>query len=1519
MSFHNSMVKIGDLSTKIGQFDIAGLISGDPLSLATLPFQLYNAFTFDQRQADATRPQREAENFERFYRGELGIPTDLLELGRGGLGRGIDAVQGSDAFRGDAREALLASLGDLDPVIGRTSLDDVSAIPARVVEIIQDFTDRVVQELASELSQATFELDFARQSGGDVQGALQNVIGAQTALYQEQIDSYNLQRQATGVQIGNVGELNRILQQLNNETRLQLDALPSTGTYLAGLRDARATAQRTGTDTQATRDVALAQYGADAFEGVNDAGQLIPVGFEDIDVTEIDPAIAELSRFDADTGFEDSFNNFRNNINAAAATIETINTEFASFQESVLRPRFDYLRGLILDDDGVISAAEELALKETGVFSFEDFSDPFREVADGAIMGITVAQEALANYTAGSQFEQNVNAFNSSLTEAGNTIEDINTAWQGFVENTLRPEFDRLRSLILDDDGIVSASEALALRQAGVFSFQDFTGQFIGIKDAAIMGITSTETALANYVAGSGFESNVNAFRSSIRAAGNTIADVNGAWQGFIENTLRPEFDRLRGLILDDDGIIDATEALALRQAGVFTFEDFTSRFVGLRDAAVMGIQTTTEALANYVSDSGFESNVNAFRSSLAESGNTVADVNVAWSTFIENTLRPEYQRLRSLILDDDGIISVAEALALRRAGVFTFEDFTGRFVGLRDSAVMGITSTELALADYIASSGFETNVNAFGSSVAEAGTTIADVNVAWSTFQENVLRPEYERLRGLILDDDGIISVAEELALRQAGVFTFEDFTGQFVGLRDAAVMGITSAQEAANRQSEQESRQAQEAANRALEAIQATEDALVDYIAGSAFESNVNVFRDNILAVINTVADVNTAWGNFVENTLRPEYERIRDTILDDDGIVSAAEELALRRAGVFSFEDFTGQFIGIKSAAVMGIQTAEQVLGNYVAESGFEQNVNAFGLSITESGNTIADVNMAWQGFVDNTLRPEFERLRGLILDDDGIVSAAEELALRQAGVFTFEDFTGQFVGIKDAAVIGIETATEALANYVSETGFEQNVNAFNSSIAEAGTTIADVNVAWSTFQENVLRPEYDRLRGLILDDDGIVSVAEELALRQAGVFSFEDFTGQFTGIKDAAVMGITSTTDALADYIASSGFESNVEAFNSSITAIGNTIADVNVAWGSFVENTLRPEFERLRGLILDDDGIVSVAEELSLRQAGVFTFDDFTGEFTGLRDDAVTGIQNAARARQNAAQASQQRGLRTQSNLSQNAIQRGRFFLSDATDEGDFEVRRNRLIGLTNDYYDDELTRINGLMLSEGELQDLREDNQLDRIKGLRELDDLENGFAEDRISREERVARVQERRQQQFAGIGLDTARSREDLDIGLGRSIQDLLREALPEHLAGGTPSADRLASIFQPGTDVGGIVGSDIFNRLFEGIGDARRDFITEGVEDLLIPFGRGLEDISRDSGRSEADFLSDIAIEESNNQWKSDISAIALNTSQMDMLDPMLGPDSERIDPLMSDTRDLLGVPEAGQKGN
>ena len=208
----------GNLGSKLGQFDIAGLASGNPNAIATLPFQLYDAFTFDQRQADALRPERNRQNQASFERGEFGIPSDLLGFGRGQL----DTAAGAAGRSGFGGRSLLELLDNLDPQIGRTTLDEVATIPDRIIETIQTFTDQILTGLRDELAQATFDLDFARQTGGDVEGALQDVIDANTTLYQTQIDAYNLQRQATGRAIGNVDELNRILNTLNNQTRLQL-------------------------------------------------------------------------------------------------------------------------------------------------------------------------------------------------------------------------------------------------------------------------------------------------------------------------------------------------------------------------------------------------------------------------------------------------------------------------------------------------------------------------------------------------------------------------------------------------------------------------------------------------------------------------------------------------------------------------------------------------------------------------------------------------------------------------------------------------------------------------------------------------------------------------------------------------------------------------------------------------------------------------------------------------------------------------------------------------------------------------------------------------------------------------------------------------------------------------------------------------------------------------------------------------------------------------------------------------
>lgn len=87
-------------------------------------------------------------------------------------------------------------------------------------------------------------------------------------------------------------------------------------------------------------------------------------------------------------------------------------------------------------------------------------------------------------------------------------------------------------------------------------------------------------------------------------------------------------------------------------------------------------------------------------------------------------------------------------------------------------------------------------------------------------------------------------------------------------------------------------------------------------------------------------------------------------------------------------------------------------------------------------------------------------------------------------------------------------------------------------------------------------------------------------------------------------------------------------------------------------------------------------------------------------------------------------------------LLENALQRARFNLTGATTEEEFETARQELISAINAFYDLEDTRISGLMLSELELQNQREDNQLARDRDLRQATTATNRFAQMRIRSE---------------------------------------------------------------------------------------------------------------------------------------------------------------------------------------
>ena len=199
-----------------------------------------------------------------------------------------DAINAANLSEG-VGQALFQLVADIDREL--TSED--------IQRAIATFHEPIISSLENLAGQAAFNLDFASQTGGDVQGALQEVIGVNTALTQAQIDAANEQRRATGTSVENVEELNRVLNALNNQSRLQLDALPpNLFTIASGRRAAQSTAERTGTDRQATEDVARAQYGDAAYQAefsrVDDATLAAALQANQESIAAINVAIAGL-------------------------------------------------------------------------------------------------------------------------------------------------------------------------------------------------------------------------------------------------------------------------------------------------------------------------------------------------------------------------------------------------------------------------------------------------------------------------------------------------------------------------------------------------------------------------------------------------------------------------------------------------------------------------------------------------------------------------------------------------------------------------------------------------------------------------------------------------------------------------------------------------------------------------------------------------------------------------------------------------------------------------------------------------------------------------------------------------------------------------------------------------------------------------------------------------------------------------------------------------------------------------
>lgn len=270
-SVTDSLLVFGDVAARIAAGDLTAL--GTAVTRTFSIIEQQNAALEERIRVRGIQSHEEhltrADRFRNFQRVAdiTGVDADSDDLGefRQNIASGLtgftatfsteleEAFATANLSEGVA-QALFQLIADIDREL--TSGD--------IQNVIADFNKPIISGLEELAQQAAFNLKFASQTGGDVEAALQEVIRANTDLIQAQIDTANEQKRATGTSIENVEELNRILNAINNESRLQL-ADSAIGSK-ARTQAARSRAEATGTDRQFTEDIARSQYGADAYD-----------------------------------------------------------------------------------------------------------------------------------------------------------------------------------------------------------------------------------------------------------------------------------------------------------------------------------------------------------------------------------------------------------------------------------------------------------------------------------------------------------------------------------------------------------------------------------------------------------------------------------------------------------------------------------------------------------------------------------------------------------------------------------------------------------------------------------------------------------------------------------------------------------------------------------------------------------------------------------------------------------------------------------------------------------------------------------------------------------------------------------------------------------------------------------------------------------------------------------------------------------------------------------------------------
>ena len=553
-------------------------------------------------------------------------PVDTTPFDRGQRYQNVDAPafnRGQPSYTREIDEATEQIDEQID-----TTLE-------QAVEAFGGFYEITLSQLQESLDQSSFNLDFARQTGQGIPEAIQGVIASQTDFYQHQIDEINRVRRETGnLSFGNVEELIRQINALNNDARLQLDAIPSTGTYQAGLREARALAQRTGTDQQATQDVAIAQYGEDAFSGVNDAGQLIPVDQQT--ASSIGDAL-DRARFTLDQGVDA----FQNAAQIGAVTIERIQ----ELWDTHVAPNLSEYYDAALEHANAIEDPEDrkLYIDQNHLQSPESFAAHLENTILSPVIDAQTADNiADALNRAKFNLDEGVNAFRNAAQVGTVTIEQIQNLWDTHVAPNMSEYFAAAQNhanTITDPDdrdlfierNHLQSSEAFAVYLESTYLSPVIDAQ---TADNIADRLTAAKTSLDN---------GVMAFQNATRIGVVTVEQIQTLWDSNVVPNLSTYY---QAALNHADTISDPDDRrLFIESSHLQSPEAFTQHLESTFLSPVIDAQ-----LADNIADSltrsktNLDNGVTAFQNAAQIGTVTIEQIQALWDANVVPNLSSYYE-----------------------------------------------------------------------------------------------------------------------------------------------------------------------------------------------------------------------------------------------------------------------------------------------------------------------------------------------------------------------------------------------------------------------------------------------------------------------------------------------------------------------------------------------------------------------------------------------------------------------------------------------------------------------------------------------------------------------------------------------------------------------------------------------------------------------------------------------------------------------------------------------------------